>query len=129
MRKKCAVCPAEFEAKRSTAKYCSRKCSMRASRLPKPSRPPEVPGQALTAATLAELQAARRAGTAAGEAVLVLARRIDAGDRETGAALASLVREHRAALASALDDADLAADPVEDELRAARERKRAIAGG
>ncbi len=76
-------------------------------------------------ATVAVLAAAGRTETPSGQSALALARRIDGSGQESGAGLASLVREHRAALADALRDvAVVAVDPV-DELRAARERKRA----
>lgn len=133
MRKQCAVCPAEFEAKRVAALYCSDRCRKRAQRQPKPeaarlaAEAPLVPS--LLAATLAELEKAGSQATAAGVAALALAARVDAGGAETGAGLAALVREHRSALTSALDRAAPAADPVEDELRTARERRRALAGG
>jgi hypothetical protein len=136
MRKTCEVCPTEFEAKRASAKYCSEKCKKRAQRrpggvsaakvLPLPGEPasePAMSGGGLTGASTAELEAAGRLETAAGQAVLTLARRIDASGGETGSALASLVREHRAALAEAVRGAAKAADPL-DELRARRERKR-----
>ena len=35
MRKECAVCSEPFEAKRNTAKYCSKRCNVRAARQPK----------------------------------------------------------------------------------------------
>jgi glycerate-2-kinase len=82
----------------------------------------EVAGP-VTAATLKELNAAERAGTALGESALALARRVDGAARDSGASLASLARELRATLAEALRDAAAAADPL-DELRARRDRKR-----
>lgn len=132
MPKTCESCGEPFEAKRAAAKYCGERCRKRAQRRPgrpKVSEPaaavPEVPGEvtnALTSATLAELERAGRVETAAGQAVLALARRIDAGASETGSALAALVREHRAALAEAVKDVRERKDPL-DELRARRERK------
>jgi hypothetical protein len=81
-----------------------------------------VPSGSLAAATQAELDRAGRLGSAVGQAALALARRIDASQGETGSALAALVREHRATLAEAVKDAEVAADPL-DELRNRRERK------
>jgi hypothetical protein len=135
MRKSCTECGEEFEAKRDTAKYCGERCKKRAQRRPSaPSAPAapvvELPAESfagsLTAATLADLERAGRVDTADGQAALALARRVDLGAKETGASLAALVREHRAALAEAVRDAETAADPL-DELRARRERK--LAGG
>jgi hypothetical protein len=126
VRKQCAMCPAEFEAKRATAKYCSARCRVRASRSqPRQddaSEMPADPSSELWSATLAELTAAGRALSAGGLAALALARRIDAADRETGSSLATLVREHRAALADAVRDGAAAVNPL-DELRDRRERK------
>ena len=70
-----------------------------------------------------ELQAAGRLSTAAGAAVMMLARRIDsAGPLETGSAYAALVKEFRAAMAEAVANAEQEDDPI-DELRLQRERK------
>lgn len=133
MRKTCAMCPTEFEAKRSAAKYCSERCKKRAQRRPGGTKaakvlaisaepPSETPLGGTAAATAAELERAGRLETALGQAALALAYRIDAGVGETGSSLAALVREHRATLAEAVRDARQKADPL-DELRARRERK------
>lgn len=137
MKKRCATCLKTFEAKRKTAKYCSDRCRVRASRRPKQSAVPErdavttAPsvsdtggGESLTGAARSELEAAGRLQTAAARAVLALARRIDVNSTETGSSLAAMIREFRAAMADALKGAGEAADPV-DELRARRDRKRA----
>lgn len=134
MRKLCFDCGIEFDAKRSAAKYCSERCKKRAQRRPGGvSETSEVPAtqeqderigdaESLTAAVRTELAAAGRSESAAGRVVLALAQRIDAGDRESGASLASLVKEFRASMADATKGVKEAADPV-DELRARRERK------
>lgn len=133
MRKTCAMCPTEFEAKRSAAKYCSEKCKKRAQRKPggtKAAKVVKLPAESadgsaagpLTVATMAELEAAGRLNTALGQAAVALAGRIDTGATETGSGLAAMVREHRATLAEALRDAEGQADPL-DELQARRERK------
>jgi hypothetical protein len=129
VRRQCGSCGDTFEAKRNTAKFCSDRCRVRASRSPKPPPPAEAdeglaPGEeSLGDAVRAELEAAGRLSTASGRAVLALARRIDAGSRESGASLAALVKEFRASLAEAVKGAEKTADPV-DELRNRRERKR-----
>lgn len=127
MRKHCTVCSAEFEAKRNTAKYCSRRCSVRASRQPKPAasaqpQMPPDPDAELWTATLAELDAAGRVNSASGRAALLLARRLDMQVVDSGSSLAAMVREHRTALADAVKGSGRAANPM-DELRARRERK------
>ncbi|MGZ0231122.1 hypothetical protein [Streptomyces sp. H49] len=83
----------------------------------------------LVSAARAELVAVGRESTAAGRAVLALARRIDSSTMEPGSSLAALIREFRASMAEAVKGAEKAADPVDalrakkDELRARRERK------
>ncbi|MFJ9114471.1 hypothetical protein ACIRJO_02865 [Streptomyces sp. NPDC102394] len=135
MQKRCGGCDKPFEAKRKTAKFCSDRCRMRVHRKPtEPEQPAPVASptpaeregdaDSLIQAARAELQAAGRLQTAAGRAVLALARRIDANAAETGSSLAAMVREFRAALADALRGAGETGDPV-DELRARRDRKRA----
>lgn len=123
-------CGCTFEAKRKTAKYCSRKCSMRANRArARGDVPAAEPGRPqaqsrLEEVTRSELAAVRRVETSAGQAALVLAARIDAGGAETGSALASMVREHAAAMDRAL--AGVAPrDPVgarQDEVARRREQ-------
>ncbi|WP_406168898.1 hypothetical protein [Streptomyces sp. NBC_00996] len=133
MEKQCGGCGKSFDAQRKTAKYCSDRCRMRAHRRPADSeRTGSVTSPApaerqntdsLTDAVRAELKAAGRLDSAAGRVVLALARRIDAGGRESGSSLASLAKEFRAALGEALKGVETASDPV-DELRARRDRKR-----
>ena len=136
MRKQCAECPEMFEAKRPNAQYCSPRCRKRAQRnghteeraeartIPMPSRPddPAEDGP-VTAATRAELAAAGREGSALGQAALAAARRIDTPTADSGSAIASLIREHRAARAEALDGVTGVVDPL-DELRVRRDAKR-----
>jgi hypothetical protein len=125
MRKRCAVCSEEFEAKRAARMYCSGRCQKRAQRQPKAepaaAMPPD-PDSELWAATLNELTAAGRVSSPAGVAALILARRIDTPGSETGAGLAALVKQHGATLADALKGARAEVNPL-DELRARRERK------
>lgn len=136
MQRNCVVCGKEFEAKRSTARYCGSGCRVRASRMPKthPTRPAPIPppppppaddlyeSLGVLTATTAALEAAGRLESPAGQAAVALATRIDSPTFETGAAFAALVRQHGATLAIALDGAKRAADAL-DELRERRERK------
>lgn len=131
MKKHCETCGASFDAKRRTAKYCSNGCRVQAQRatdtapapltaLPQPERAPEG---SVAGAAREELRSAGRESTAAGQSVLALARRIDAADGESGASLAALVKEFRAAMSAAVAGAETAADPL-DELRMRRDGKR-----
>lgn len=137
MCKACAECGEEFEAKRKAATYCSGRCTKRAQRRPKaqessqetpkgpaPVRdlPTQAPSGSVEAATRSELADAGCEESAAGQSALALARRIDGGSVETASGVAALVREHRAVLAKALENAEKSGDDL-DELRARRERK------
>lgn len=131
-------CGQVFEAKRGWAKYCGKQCSVRASRAGQLGEPtPAPPGATgrrkrqavkvnvtLARYTRAELAAVERLETAAGQAALVLALRIDGGGAETGSALASMVKEHAAAMERALSES-APDDPVkarQDEVARRRER-------
>jgi hypothetical protein len=121
----CDVCDRQYDAKRPSSRFCGATCRKRNQRSPEPAAAPALfvaPASGLSAATAAELEAAGRLETSLGQAALVLARRVDGGDREPGSALASLVREHRASLAEALRGAQQAASPL-DEVKARRDRK------
>jgi hypothetical protein len=137
-------CGKVFEAKRKTAMYCCNKCSVRASRAgqlgkatvaPASAQPRRARGSsALEQATRRELGAAGRLSSSAGQRALLLARRLDRSDQETGAAIASMSTAHAAAMERALA-AGPAADPVsqlQDEVgnrRQQRERKAAGKAG
>lgn len=117
------MCKVPFEAKRATAKYCSRRCSVRASRAGVAGSrciEPQAAGDAVESSTMAELAEVGRVDSPAGQCAIVLAKRIDTG-RESGAGLAALVREHRAALAAAMKDGEPGFSPV-DMLRERRQR-------
>lgn len=138
MKKKCEVCGEQFEAKRSTAKYCSNEHRVQAQRgarsgkstvvafglsavPPREARPREL--GPLEASARTELESFGRAETLAGGVVLALARRIDeAGPTDTGSGFAALAKELRAAMAAALAGAEQEADPI-DQVRKQREQK------
>jgi hypothetical protein len=147
----CQQCGEAFQAQRSTAKYCSKRCNVRATRRRADGRPvppttlpapvaaadaPEAPPAAarqqqqaadvplLVAATIGELAANNRLGTTLGQQAVKLAERM-VQSSETGAGVASLSRELRATMAEALRDAAKAGDPVDD---IAERRRRKAAG-
>jgi hypothetical protein len=123
MRKACAFCGDGFAAQRSTAKYCSRKCNVAASKARTRPVLASAAGVAGTVASVqAELEAAGRADTYLGSAALALAERIDRSTAVMG--FAALVKELRSTMAAALAGAAVAADPL-DELAARRDGKRA----
>ena len=83
---------------------------------------PESGRSGVVATVTAELTAAGMLDSHQGQAALLLARQMESGD-DTGAALAQMVRQLTATMASALASAEpAAADPV-DELRSKRERR------
>lgn len=135
MQKQCASCGRPFEAKRQAAKFCGDTCRKRAQRGPAQLSavpdvdPPEDPvGGKLTKATTAELEAAGRLESALGVAALTIAQRIDGfGLMDTGAGVAALIKEHRAALAEAVKDAEQTADAL-DQINVSAALK-LIAGG
>lgn len=132
MTKHCARCGEAFEGRTARALYCGDRCRKQASRgggTPRKVAPSAPPAEAPAAAdvpvegdvsvyTRAELVKAARLETALGAAALLAARRLDAStSADTGASIAALLREHRAALEAATRDAETAADPL-DALRA-----------
>lgn len=87
-----------------------------------PSEP--AADQGLVGAMRAELLEAGRLDTTLGQACLVLARRIDGDNADTGAAIASLTREMRATLTEAVKGAKVKQSSLEsyrDELAARRQ--------
>ena len=141
----CATCSTDFDARSSRARFCSAKCRTAAhyrrtklgipeARDPKPApkapakgRKPKAQAEDFPTGTLgaviAELTAAGRLQTSAGQAAVALASRIDAG-AESSSGLAALTREMRAAMAEATANVAQAGDAL-DELRAKREARRA----
>lgn len=138
MEATCARCAQPFSAASKRARFCSVKCRTQATRAraagqpeslapAKPKRASKAKPEAVPTGTLgavmAELQAAGRLDSSAGQAAVALARRIDDG-AESSAGLAALTREMRAAMAEALSRAEATGDAL-DELRARREARRA----
>ena len=142
MDRACDACGATFAARSVKARFCSDKCRSRAryrrevlgapettippakpkrTRKPK-AEPLDSPTGAL-GAVVAELTAAGRLQSSAGQAAVALASRIDAG-AESSSGLAALTREMRAAMAEATANVAQAGDAL-DELRAKREARRA----
>lgn len=129
MQRPCDECGKVYAARRPTSRFCSSGCRTRASRrrkagVPDPVRvAPEVHATGrLAAATLAELGDA--ADSADGLLLLALAERIDSAS-DTGSSIAALSREYAARKADLLEARPQALDPF-DELRALRERRRAV---
>lgn len=128
----CDSCGVEYEAKRANSRFHSDTCRKRHQRgaraavvaIASVDTPSDVVG-AVERAVRAELQEAGRLATFSGQGAVALACRIDEG-RDTGAGLASLMKQLHATMETALAGADEEADPI-DELRAWRDRKRSAA--
>lgn len=132
--KTCVCCGKELVGKSSRAKYCDETCRKRVQRrgpaaevvnfpAPVPVVPVERPGYGpIGTAVYADLEAANRVGTVAGQMALALANRMDNGSMETGAGYTSVAKQLRETLAEAVAGAQKVNDPV-DELRARRDRK------
>lgn len=108
-KRACEQCSAEFEPIRPNARYCSAPCRSKAYRQRRAAAKKaaedaaaagtsqssqELEGCSVCASTLAELREVKQERSAQGQALLVLAKRIDLAkdnDEEPGAALASMV--------------------------------------
>ena len=138
MERDCDRCGQPFAPASKRARFCSVKCRTQATRaratgqpesIAKPKRTRKPKAQAADSLTgtlgavVAELTAAGRLQTSAGQAAVALASRIDAG-AESSSGLAALTREMRAAMAEATANVAQAGDAL-DELRAKREARRA----
>lgn len=123
MTRNCDACGIEFEAKRSTAKYCGGTCRQRGNRRPSGDVDQTPAESGLVASIRLELEQAGRLETSLGQQAVTLAERLGS-PRDTGSAVASLSKELRAVMAEATAGANTAASAL-DELRARRDRKRA----
>lgn len=128
MRVTCAVCEAEFEARRSTAKFCSATCRQRQHR-----RPGEAGTRsALVSKVEREMRKAGVLDSVDGELAVTLARQITAPGATGVAGLIKQLNDCRArALATSTSVAQSTAtesDPI-DEMKERRERKAREAAG
>jgi hypothetical protein len=128
--RKCDSCHQPYEAKRAASRYCSATCRVRANRngQAKKNNPPvaivKSRRTSVEAATLAELEAAGRVESAAGQQALALAALID-DPQGAFSAVAGWAREHRAALAEALrTDQVVQSTSLADQLKARRDARR-----
>lgn len=126
MQRLCDFCSLPYTAKSTRSRFCSGRCRKRHSRSPFASADivdlttRSKPGE-LVATLRAELAAADRLGTVAGQQALELAARIES-PAETGSAVASLSKELRVLLAEVAKPLAREWTPL-DELRARRARK------
>ena len=129
----CDQCGKVYQAKRPSSRYCSDLCRKRAQRSPQILMPltavPLVPlfvptlSGGTVEATRRELERAEMVESSLGQVVLILAGRLDAVTNDTGSSMAALAREHRAALAAALESGKVAESPLDELARRRRERR------
>lgn len=127
MERRCLWCEESFSTERSTARWCSERCRKRAQRagFVVDAEVDESPRPAIVAlAVERELEQAGVLDTILGCQALLLAATLDE-TKETGPAVAAS-KELRVVMRLALAARAPVADEV-DELRAARDRKRAAA--
>jgi len=131
MTRQCDACHEDYEARRAASRFCSPRCRVRASRSPAnavdaPTTPPSDPATSgLLIATRRELEASKCLDTALGQLAIEVATRI-VNPGETGASVASLVKQLRETMTAALDGSEeVVVDPL-DELRSRRDRKRRV---
>ena len=130
MERPCDSCRTLYTAKSPLSRYCGSRCAKRAQRtglsrsVPEPAVVAVVPSGAgaVEAAVRGALEAAGRLSAPLGQVALVLARRLDAPNGESGAGLASLARQLTMTVAAVTADVRPADDLV-DDLRARRDRK------
>ena len=138
MGRPCDVCETTYTAKRASSRYCSERCKKRAQRAPATQRSGErrqarpntavvpIPQPEVTAgvaeSTRRKLDEMGRLDTPLGQATMVLARRMDSPDGESGSGLASVAKQLAVTLAAVTSDVRRP-DDLLDELRARRDRK------
>ena len=126
MKRACDVCGREYEAKRSTSRFCGSSC--RARNTKNPATPVAVvkgEPDPLVTATAAELDAAGQLETVRGRQALALAAQMTSGS-DTGSSVAALSKEFRAVMDEIRSLVPAKADPM-DQLRQRRERKAGVA--
>ncbi len=134
MQRECESCGVAYTAQRTSSRFCGDTCGKRAQRataagIPLRAATPDghpAPPSELERVVVRELEAVGRLESVAGQVALELAYRV-ASPYESGAAVASLAKQFREAMAKALAGVDRAADPL-DEIRARRDRKRGVGG-
>lgn len=116
----CAQCGEEFEAKRSTAKFCGARCRQQSRRaMPAVELEPTDEGlPRILVVTRTEVERLKKVDTVLGQQALELAARL-ASPKDTGSAIAAVSRElDRVMLRLASGAA-----PAEDQLASARRRR------
>ena len=134
MKRACSRCGKTFEAKRSTAQYCSSSCRVRASQIRKSSAEVvNLPQKSVEPAGLAatvekQLRDAGKLDSYAGQQALFMARRLERSAMDTGAAVAALSKELDRLMTAVMADVEAepdALDEVQGQVLQMRGRRRA----
>jgi len=111
VQKSCEFCGKPFNAQRLAAKFCSATCRQRRKRagaavvsLAASNDQPEAVESSLASVTRRVLESAKVLETVPGQAALILAGRIEAGN-DTGAAIAAMTKQLEASVEKALSSA------------------------
>lgn len=139
MQRNCDACGKPYEARSSRSKYCAEvDCKRARERARKRKKPGDVvpfpaqPGQPVDQLgpneriTHAELDAADRLMTIAGQNAMSLARRLDQAAGDTGSSFAALAKQHLAAVEKALEGVATAEDPIDRRKKAMQERRLSV---
>lgn len=137
----CANCGKEFGAQRKTAKYCTSKCRVAATRARQRDAAPAPRREGATvialapisessspnaegffAATMRTLEEVDRAGSYQGMSALFAARILDSGVQDSMSSMATMLREYKASMRDALEGVAVVDDPVDSLLARRAER-------
>lgn len=133
MGRVCRACGESLDGAHPAKRYCGDACKkryQRGARAVEGDDEPAGDGLASTeAATMLELAELGKLGTPGGQAALVLARRIDASHRDTGAGLASMVKRLQDTLESLTEGSQVVDDPLDEFTRRLLEKQRRAAAG
>ena len=125
--KSCVECgaPLPIQSGRGRRRVKCETCAPSRNQKPKTFTLLPVPtgGDGLVTATLAELERADMASSSLGQAALVLARRIEAG-QDNGSAMASMVKQWQDTMGRATAGAEPQAVSLTDQLKARRDARR-----
>ena len=122
MQRVCDCCGRTYEAKRSTSRYCTDICRMRAKRgtpmplhvVERPAEQQPKPDGSLLGSVLVALNEAGTIDAPAGRLAAQLAARLcDPNANDSGSAVAALARELRAVLAEAIPTRAASASPLD----------------
>jgi len=127
MLRSCEQCGAPFEARRSTARFCSPACQKRAKRAEVKEPAPVARVEAGSIADAVRADLGELVNSTSGQTALMLAQRLDRSSPiDTGSAIASMAKALDAIMARLAARAPRETDPleeIEDEVARKRETR------